>query len=299
MSSAACKSCAVFSNLDRPIDFLLVFLTDRRTIRWKVGGRFCYWGQRIALSRKERPGARRPSQRRHAAYGKVFNEVIMTSNTELQTRRQQAVASGVASIHARIFPARAQNAEVWDVEGKRYIDFAGGIAVLNTGHRHSQVIAAVREQLERFSHTAFQVLPYEPYVALAERLNELAPGDAPKKTLLLTTGAEAIENAVKVARAYTKRPGVIAFGGAFHGRTLFALGLTGKVEPYKTGFGPFPGDIYHVPFPNPLHGVTIEDSLHALEALFKADVEPARVAAIVIEPVQGEGGFYIAPPEFL
>src|SRR5262245_29532481 len=223
----------------------------------------------------------------------------MTSNTELHARRQQAVASGVASIHARIFPARAQNAEVWDVEGKRYIDFAGGIAVLNTGHRHSQVIAAVREQLERFSHTAFQVLPYEPYVALAERLNELAPGDAPKKTLLLTTGAEAIENAVKVARAYTKRPGVIAFGGAFHGRTLFALGLTGKVEPYKTGFGPFPGEIYHVPFPNPLHGVTIEDSLHALEALFKADVEPARVAAIVIEPVQGEGGFYIAPPEFL
>jgi 4-aminobutyrate aminotransferase / (S)-3-amino-2-methylpropionate transaminase / 5-aminovalerate transaminase len=202
-------------------------------------------------------------------------------------------------MHAQVYAARAENAELWDVEGKRYIDFAGGIAVMNSGHRHPKVVAAVRAQLERFTHTAFQVLPYEPYVALAERLNALAPGHGPKKTLLLTTGAEAVENAVKIARAYTKRPAVIAFSGAFHGRTLLTLGLTGKVEPYKAGFGPFPGEIYHAPFPNPLHGVSVQDSLRALEAIFKADIEPARVAALIIEPVQGEGGFYIAPPEFL
>jgi 4-aminobutyrate aminotransferase/(S)-3-amino-2-methylpropionate transaminase len=223
----------------------------------------------------------------------------VTRNAELHARRAQAVARGVASMHPQVYAARAENAELWDVEGKRYIDFAGGIAVMNSGHRHPKVVAAVRAQLERFTHTAFQVLPYEPYVALAERLNALAPGHGPKKTLLLTTGAEAVENAVKIARAYTKRPAVIAFSGAFHGRTLLTLGLTGKVEPYKAGFGPFPGEIYHAPFPNPLHGVSVQDSLRALEAIFKADIEPARVAALIIEPVQGEGGFYIAPPEFL
>jgi 4-aminobutyrate aminotransferase / (S)-3-amino-2-methylpropionate transaminase / 5-aminovalerate transaminase len=223
----------------------------------------------------------------------------VTRNAELHARRAQAVARGVASMHPQVYAARAENAELWDVEGKRYIDFAGGIAVMNSGHRHPKVVAAVRAQLERFTHTAFQVLPYEPYVALAERLNALAPGHGPKKTLLLTTGAEAVENAVKIARAYTKRPALIAFSGAFHGRTLLTLGLTGKVEPYKAGFGPFPGEIYHAPFPNPLHGVSVQDSLRALEAIFKADIEPARVAALIIEPVQGEGGFYIAPPEFL
>jgi 4-aminobutyrate aminotransferase/(S)-3-amino-2-methylpropionate transaminase len=202
-------------------------------------------------------------------------------------------------MHAGVFAASARNAEVWDVEGRRFIDFAGGIGVLNTGHCHPRVIEQARAQLERFTHTAFQVLPYEPYVALAEKLNALAPGDAPKKTLLLTTGAEAVENAVKIARVYTQRSALIAFGGAFHGRTMMGLALTGKVEPYKAGFGPYPAEVYHVPFPNALHGVSIEQSLAAIEALFKADVEPRRVAAIVIEPVQGEGGFYIAPVEFL
>ena len=221
----------------------------------------------------------------------------MTTNAELLSRRAQAVARGVSSIHP-IAVERAENAELWDVEGKRYIDFAGGIAVLNTGHRHPQVMAAVDAQMQRYTHTCFQVMSYEPYVALAERLNALAPGQGPHKTLLLTTGAEAVENAVKIARFHTKRSAVIAFSGGFHGRTMLALGLTGKVPAYKTGFGPFP-EIYHAPFPNPLHGVSADQSLGMLEYFFKVDVEPERVAAIIIEPVQGEGGFYIAPPEFL
>lgn len=222
----------------------------------------------------------------------------MPSNAELAKRRNQAIPRGVANIH-RLFAARAENAEVWDVEGTRYIDFAGGIAVLNTGHRHPKVLKAVEEQLNRFTHTCFHVMPYEPYVQLAERLNALVPGEQSKKTALFSAGAEALENAVKIARAYTGRPAVIAFSGGFHGRTMMAMGLTGKIIPYKAGFGPFPADIYHVPFPNALHGVSVEDSLNALGMLFKADVEAQRVAAIVIEPVQGEGGFYIAPPEFL
>ena len=222
----------------------------------------------------------------------------MTTNADLLSRRAQAVARGVSCMHP-IASERAENAELWDVEGKRYIDFAGGIAVLNTGHRHPQVMAAVEAQMQRYTHTCFQVMTYEPYVALAERLNTLAPGRGPNKTLLLTTGAEAVENAVKIARFYTKRSAVIAFSGGFHGRTMLALGLTGKVPAYKTGFGPFPGEIYHAPFPNPLHGVSVDHSLGVLEYFFKVDVEPERVAAIIIEPVQGEGGFYIAPPEFL
>ena len=198
-----------------------------------------------------------------------------------------------------LYADHAENAEIWDVEGKRYIDFAGGIGVLNTGHRHPKVMAAVQAQMERYTHTCFQVMPYEPYVALAERLNQLAPGDAPKKSLFLTTGAEAVENAVKIARAYTGRPAIIAFNGGYHGRTVMTLGLTGKVVPYKVGFGPFPAEIYHVPFPIAVHGISGEQSLAALQTLFKADVEPERVAAIIIEPVQGEGGFYVAPNEFL
>jgi len=222
----------------------------------------------------------------------------MTSNQELLERRRNAVPRGVA--HAtNVFAARAENAEVWDTEGKRYIDFAGGIAVLNAGHRHPKVMAAVKEQIERYTHPCFQVTPYEPYIALAEKLNKLAPCKGPNKTIFLTTGAEAIENAVKIARAATKRPAVISFVGAFHGRTMMTMALTGKVDPYKKGFGPLPGEVYHVPYPNRFHDVTIEQSLAALEFLFKADVEPARVAAMVIEPVQGEGGFYIAPFEFL
>ena len=222
----------------------------------------------------------------------------MSDNASLKLRREAATPRGV-SVMAPFFVARAENAELWDVEGRRYVDFAGGIAVLNTGHRHPRVVAAMRAQLDAFTHTAYQVVAYESYVALAERLNALTPGKHAKKTTFFSTGAEAIENAVKIARAATGRSGVIAFAGGFHGRTLMALALTGKVAPYKVGFGPFPGEVHHVPFPVALHGVSVEDSLHAIEALFKADVEPRRVAAIVIEPVQGEGGFYVAPPELM
>ncbi len=222
----------------------------------------------------------------------------MSSNQDLWQRRQAAVARGVSNQHS-FFAERAENAELWDVEGKRYVDFAGGIAVLNTGHLHPTVVAAVEQQLKRFSHTCFQVAPYESYVALAERLNAAAPGDHAKKTLLLTSGAEAVENAVKIARAYTKRRGVIAFNGGYHGRTSLTMALTGKVAPYKAGFGPFPGEVYHAPFPIALHGIDSSQSLKAVENLFKADIEAEQVAAIIIEPVQGEGGFYIAPPEFL
>ncbi len=222
----------------------------------------------------------------------------MASNAELLERRGKAVARGVATA-TPVYAARAENAEIWDADGKRYIDFAGGIAVQNTGHRHPKVMAAVREQLDRFTHTAFQVMAYEPYIALAERLNKLAPFKGPAKTVLFTTGAEATENAVKIARAATRRSGVITFTGGFHGRTLLTMALTGKTLPYKKSFGPMPAEIFHVPFPVPHHGVSVEDSLKALQFLFKADIEPTRVAAIMIEPVQGEGGFYVAPTELL
>jgi 4-aminobutyrate aminotransferase/(S)-3-amino-2-methylpropionate transaminase len=219
------------------------------------------------------------------------------NNQELQQRRSAAVPRGVATAMP-FFAAKAENAELWDEEGKRYIDFAGGIAVLNTGHRHPDVMKAVDAQLDKFTHTAFQVVGYAPYIELAERLNRIAPGKDPKKTIFFTTGAEALENAVKIARHYTNRTAVIAFVGAFHGRTNLTMAMTGKVQPYKVG-GPYAAEVYHAPFPNPLHGVTEEDSLRALNALFKADVDPARTACIVIEPVQGEGGFYIASPTFL
>jgi 4-aminobutyrate aminotransferase/(S)-3-amino-2-methylpropionate transaminase len=222
----------------------------------------------------------------------------MTTNESLLARRQAAVARGVSLAHP-VFIERAENALLWDVEGRRYIDFAGGIAVLNTGHRHPRVIAAVQAQIGRLTHACFQVTGYEPYVALCERLNRLAPGPGPNKTLLMTTGAEAIENAVKIARAATGRSAVISFAGGFHGRTIMALALTGKVDPYKTGFGPYPAEVYHLPFPSTLHGVSIDDAFDALALLFKCDVAPDRVAAIVFEPVQGEGGFYIAPKEFV
>jgi 4-aminobutyrate aminotransferase len=213
-------------------------------------------------------------------------------------RRAAAVPRGVANAF-EVFPERAENAEIWDADGKRYVDFAGGIAVLNVGHQHPRVKAAVAAQMEKYSHPCFQVTPYEPYVALAERLNALAPGDFAKKTLFLSTGAEAVENAVKIARAHTRRPGVVAFGGAFHGRTMYTLALTGKTAPYKTGFDPLPGHVYHLPFPSEYHGVSTEDSLTALTRIFQFDVAPERVAAILIEPVQGEGGFYQAPTALL
>lgn len=222
----------------------------------------------------------------------------MTDNKTLKARLQAATPRGVATATG-IFADHADNAELWDVEGRRYIDFAGGIAVLNTGHRNPVVMDRVNEQLSRFTHTAYQVVPYESYVELAERLNALAPGNTPKKTLLVTTGAEAVENAIKIARAHTGRAGVIAFSGAFHGRTHLTMGLTGKVVPYKKGFGPFPAEIYHLPFPMPVHGVTLDDTFKALESLFKSDIGPERIAAMIIEPVQGEGGFYVAPPEMM
>ncbi|ATP30168.1 4-aminobutyrate--2-oxoglutarate transaminase [Chromobacterium violaceum] len=220
------------------------------------------------------------------------------SQQQLMQRKSDATPRGVG-VMCSFFADRAKNAEVWDTEGRRYIDFAGGIGVLNTGHLHPKVEAAVAEQLSRFSHTCYQVVPYESYISLAEKLNALAPGKHAKKTAFFTTGAEAVENAVKIARAATGRPGVIAFGGAFHGRTLMGMALTGKVAPYKLGFGPFPSDVYHAPYPNALHGVSVQDSLAGLEKLFKFDIDPARVAAIIYEPVQGEGGFYAAPAEWV
>jgi len=222
----------------------------------------------------------------------------MSTNADLQARREAAVPRGVSTMHPR-FVERAANAEMWDVEGNRYIDFASGIAVLNTGHNHPKVIEAVRRQMECFTHTSFQVNPYESYIALAERLGAIAPTGQPSKTIFLTTGAEAVENAVKIARAHTRRKAVIAFKGGFHGRTMMGMALTGKVQPYKAGFGPFPGDVWHVPFPIEYHGVTEAMALAALDSLFKADVDPADVAAIIIEPVQGEGGFYQASASFM
>ena len=217
---------------------------------------------------------------------------------DLTKRKDAAISRGVG-MTTQIYADRAANAEIWDKEGNRYIDFAAGIAVVNTGHRHPKVMEALHAQLDRFTHTCHQVVPYENYVALAERLNDLVPGDFPKKTIFATTGAEAVENAVKIARFYTGRPGIISFSGSFHGRTMLGMSLTGKVHPYKAGFGPMVPDIWHLPFPNPLHGVTAEDALKALERLFKSDLEPERVAAIIVEPVQGEGGFYEVPTEFM
>lgn len=227
---------------------------------------------------------------------KAVSAAATNSNVSLLARREAAVARGVASA-APIFAAYAENAELWDVEGNRYIDFAGGIAVLNTGHRHPSVIEAAKAQEDLYTHTSFQVVPYEPYIALAEKLNALAPGDFAKKTLLVTTGAEAVENAVKIARAHTGRPGIIAFSGGYHGRTLMTLGLTGKVTPYKKDVGPFPADIFRAPFPDARNGVSVADALNGLETLFLTDADPSRVAAIILEPVLGEGGYHPVPTE--
>jgi len=220
------------------------------------------------------------------------------SNAQWQERKEAAIARGQGNL-AAVYIDRAENAEMWDVEGKRYIDFGTGIAVCSTGHSNPKVVAAVEKQLKRFSHTCVMVTPYDSAVELAEKLNELAPGPTPKKSIFLTTGAEAVENCVKIARAHTGRRGVIAFNGGFHGRTLLAMGLTGKITPYKNLFGPFPGEIFHVPFPVNYHGVSVEDSLKALEMLFKVDIAPTDVAAIIVEPVQGEGGFYPASNELM
>ena len=220
------------------------------------------------------------------------------TNASLMKRREAAVPRGVGQIHP-IFADHAKNSTVTDVEGREFIDFAGGIAVLNTGHVHPKVIAAVTAQLNKLTHTCFQVLAYEPYVELCEKINAKVPGDFAKKTLLVTTGSEAVENAVKIARAATGRTGVIAFTGAYHGRTLMTLGLTGKVVPYSAGMGLMPGGIFRALYPNELHGVSVDDSIASIERIFKNDAEPRDIAAIIIEPVQGEGGFYVAPKAFM
>lgn len=222
----------------------------------------------------------------------------MSINAKLNERRLAATPRGVG-VMCDFYAERAENASLWDVEGNEIIDFASGIAVLNTGHRHPKVVAAIEEQLQRFTHTAYQVVPYESYVTLAERINSQVPMTKPCKTAFFTTGAEAVENAVKIARAHTGRPGIITFGGGFHGRTYMTMALTGKVAPYKIGFGPFPGSVFHGQYPNELYGVTTEDAMNSLERLFKSDIEATQVAAIVLEPVQGEGGFNVAPADFM
>ena len=220
------------------------------------------------------------------------------TNAHWQARKGAAMARGQSNL-LPVFIERAQGAELWDMNGRRYIDFGAGIAVCNTGHLHPRVAAAAREQLEKFSHTCFTVTPYASAVRLAERLNAMAPGAAPKRSMFVTTGAEAVENAVKIARVATGRRGVIAFSGGFHGRTLLAMALTGKVAPYKRGFGPFPAEVYHAPYPVPLHGMSERDALAALQTLFRADIAPEDVAAMIVEPVLGEGGFYPAPESWL
>ncbi len=210
------------------------------------------------------------------------------TNAEWHARRLAATPRGVA-VFGDFYISHAKNSEFWDIEGRRFIDFAGGIAVLNTGHVHPKVQAAIAAQLQRFTHSCYQVVPYAEYVSLAERINAIVPISGPAKTAFFSTGAEAVENAIKIARSYTKRSGVIAFGGAFHGRSMFAVALTGKVQPYKAGFGPFAPEIYHAPFP--CHCASLDETKRAIEQLFKCDIEPSRVAAIIFEPVQGEGGF--------
>ncbi|MCF1426869.1 MAG: 4-aminobutyrate--2-oxoglutarate transaminase [Shewanella sp.] len=220
------------------------------------------------------------------------------TNEAMMARRAAAVANGVGQIHP-VFTERAENASVWDVEGREYIDFAGGIAVLNTGHLHPKVKQAVSEQLDKFSHTCFMVLGYESYIEVCEKLNALVPGDFAKKSALFASGSEAVENAIKVARAYTKRTGVIAFTSGFHGRTMAALALTGKVAPYSKGLGLMQANVFRAEYPCELHGVTEDDAMASIERIFKNDAEPCDIAAIILEPVQGEGGFYAASPAFL
>ncbi|HVN69416.1 MAG TPA: 4-aminobutyrate--2-oxoglutarate transaminase [Candidatus Binatia bacterium] len=226
------------------------------------------------------------------------NTVGSVSGTSLAERRSQNVARGVATAHP-IAVARAHGATMWDAEGRSYIDFIGGIGTLNAGHTHPRVVAAIAAQAALLTHTCFQVATYEPYVRVAEELNRRAPGSSPKKTLLLSTGAEATENAVKIAREYTRRPAVIAFTHGYHGRTLLALSMTGKNDPYKQHFGPFCSEVYHAPFPYEHHGLTTERALAALDEIFSSVVSPDRVAAMIVEPVLGEGGFVPAPPAFL
>ena len=216
------------------------------------------------------------------------------TNQHWQERRDNVIARGMGNVLPTYIKS-ASNAQLTDIEGKTYIDFGAGIAVNNTGHSHPRIVEAVKKQLDNFSHTCSILTPYTSFVELAEKIIDVCPGDFAKKAIFLTTGAEAVENAVKVARTYTGRSGIISFHGAFHGRTNMCMGLTGKVAPYKVGFGPFPNDIYHMPYPNEYHGISEQDSLDELQYLFASIIEPSRIAALIFEPIQGEGGFYAAP----
>ncbi|WP_336777531.1 4-aminobutyrate--2-oxoglutarate transaminase [Pantoea sp. USHLN256] len=218
-------------------------------------------------------------------------------NSQLQQRKDDALPRGTGNL-CQWYVEHAENATLRDGEGNSWIDFAGGIAVLNTGHRHPRIVQAIAEQLEKFTHTAFQVTPYESYVALAERLNRVVPIAGKAKTAFFSTGAEAVENAVKVARAATRRHGIITFGNSFHGRTFMTMAMTGKVAPYKRDFGPMPASVWHARYPNSVTGISVEDALTSLQDILTQDIAPQDVAAIVLEPIQGEGGFHVAPPEF-
>jgi 4-aminobutyrate aminotransferase / (S)-3-amino-2-methylpropionate transaminase / 5-aminovalerate transaminase len=222
---------------------------------------------------------------------------------ELLARRQQYVARGIAST-MNVFAAKADGAIIEDVDGNQYIDFAGGIGTMNIGHARPEVTRAIAEQAAKFTHTCFSVMMYEPYIALAERLVKLTPGEFPKKALFFNSGAEAVENAVKIARWATGRPAIIVFDNAFHGRTLMTMTMTSKVKPYKFGFGPYAPEVYRAPFPYPYRmnmtpQQATEYCIQELERMFTSDVSPDQVAAIIVEPVQGEGGFIVAPPGFL
>lgn len=223
----------------------------------------------------------------------------MTGTTEDRiSERARNIARGVLTAHPLVVD-RAAGAHIWDIEGRRYIDFVGGIGVLNIGHNHPRVVAAVEKQLAKVTHTAFQVAAYDPYIDLAKRLNALIGKGEPYKSIFLTTGAEAVENAVKIARSHTNRPGIIAFRGGFHGRTLLGTTLTGFAQPYRQNFGPFAGEIFHAVYPDAYRGITTEKALAALQEVFDTEIAPDRVAAIIIEPVQGDGGFLPAPAAFL
>lgn len=225
-------------------------------------------------------------------------QAVSSGNAEIAKRRAQSVPRGVGCVHP-ISVARASGARIWDVEGREYLDFVGGIGVLNLGHANPAIVAAIETQAALYTHLCFQVTSYEPYIDVAEALNAIAPFSGPAKSLLLTTGSEATENAVKIARAYTGRSGVIAFHHGYHGRTLLALSMTGKNAPYKQNFGPFCAEIYHAPFPHALHDWPTPRALAALEDIFAGTIAADRVAAIIIEPVLGEGGFIPVPFDYL
>ncbi len=220
------------------------------------------------------------------------------TNQDLEARRDSAVARAI-SFSATFVANRAENAEIWDVEGKRYIDFCGGIGCLNVGHRNPRVVAAIKDQLDQLTHTCFQMTPYQPYIALAEKLNALLPGDFAKKSLFFSAGGEAVENAIKIARHHTRRPALITFTNGYHGRSYMGMALSARMVPFKEGFGPFPGEIYRLPFPDGYHGITLDETKRAFETLFRSDCPPDQIAAMIFEPVQGEGGYNIATPAFL